>query len=129
VSTNTPDLRGDLPGYDAGNPRHVERKGKAHRHYERQLVEAFKWLMGDARGRMLMWKRLGDAGVFRCSMAPTPEMTAFHEGRRDMGLRDLGEIMRLCPEQYTRMTAEAQARTSNAPNGDKDDERDDSAGS
>ncbi|SKA37768.1 hypothetical protein SAMN02745126_05952 [Enhydrobacter aerosaccus] len=83
--------------------------------------------MGDARGRMLMWERLAEAGVFRCSFASSAELMAFREGRRDMGLRDLGEIMRLCPEQYMRMASEARARTSNTPNGDKDDERDDSA--
>ncbi len=123
MSTSTSDPR----DYDAGNQRHVERRRKSGKLRERELAEAFKWLMGDARGRMLMWERLGDAGVFRCSMAPSPEQTAFREGRRDMGLRDLDQIMRLCPEQYTRMTAEARARFSNAPNGDKDDERDDSA--
>jgi hypothetical protein len=83
--------------------------------------------MGDARGRMLMWQRLAEAGVFRSSLGGTPELTAFHEGRRDMGLRDLGNIMRLCPEQYMRMTAEsvasdvgAQARAFDTPNGDKE---------
>jgi hypothetical protein len=120
--------------YDAGNQRQVERRRKAGKLHERQLAEAFRWLMGDARGRLLMWERLAEAGVFRCSMAPTPEVTAFHEGRRDMGLRDLGLIMRLCPEQYTRMAAEAQApakthglpTTSSEEIGDKDDGRDDS---
>jgi hypothetical protein len=125
VTTNKP----DTPEYDAGNQRHVERRRKAGKQRERQLAEAFKWLMGDARGRMLMWDRLAVAGVFHSSMAASPELTAFREGRRDIGLRDLGLIMRLCPEQYTRMAAEAQGRlrpsTFESPNGDKDDGRDD----
>jgi hypothetical protein len=116
--------------YDAGNQRHVERRRKAGKLRERQLAEAFRWLMGDARGRLLMWERLAEAGVFRCSMASSPELTAFREGRRDMGLRDLGLIMRLCPEQYTRMAAEAQTQgrtaISETETGDKDDGRDDS---
>ena len=117
--------------YDAGDQRHVERRRKAGKLRERQLAEAFRWLMGDARGRLLMWERLAEAGVFRCSMASSPELTAFREGRRDMGLRDLGLIMRLCPEQYTRMAAEAQAqgrqKTSETEIGDKDDGPDESA--
>lgn len=120
MNTNTSD-----PQYDAGNQRHVERKTKVRRRHERQLAEAFKWLMGDARGRMLMWERLGEAGVFRSSMASTSQETAFREGRRDMGLRDLVEIMRLCPEQYTRMASEAQARLPATRNGEENDERDD----
>ncbi len=99
----------DSAAYDAGNRRHVERRVKARKMRQRRLAEAFKWLMADARGRLLMWERLGEAGVFRSSMAPTPELTAFREGRRDMGLRDLGTIMRLCPAEYARMSAEQQA--------------------
>jgi hypothetical protein len=99
----------DVFEYDAGDRRHVERRGKVRQRQDRRLDEAFKWLMGDSRGRMLMWNRLAEAGVFRSSLGASPELTAFQEGRRDVGLRDLGNIMRLCPEQYMRMTAEAAA--------------------
>ena len=131
---NTPSTANN--DYDAGNRRHVERRTKASKLRERQLAEALKWLMADPRGRLLMWERLGEAGVFRSSFAPSSELTAFREGRRDMGLRDLGQIMRLCPEQYTRMAAEAQSRerdgnrapqSESAPDqdGENDDGRDD----
>ena len=95
--------------YDAGNRRHVERRSRLRKLRERRVAEAFRWLMADARGRLLMWERLGEAGVFRSSIASSAELTAFREGRRDMGLRDLDLIMRLCPEQYARMVAEQQA--------------------
>jgi predicted Fe-S protein YdhL (DUF1289 family) len=95
--------------YDAGNQRHVERRAKSAKGRQRQADEAFKWLMADPRGRLLMWERLGAAGIFRTSMAASPELTAFNEGRRDAGLRDLNRVMRLCPEQYMRMVGEAQA--------------------
>lgn len=103
--------------FDPNNRRHVERKEKARKQRERRIDEAFRWLMNDARGRMLMWERLTDAGVFRSSINPNPQMTAFAEGRRDLGLRDLARVMRLCPEQYARMTAEA------SNTGDNDDGR------
>jgi len=96
------------PPYDAGNHRHVERRTRLRKLRERRVAEAFRWLMADARGRLLMWERLSEAGVFRSSIAPSAELTAFREGRRDMGLRDLDLIMRLCPEQYARMAAEQQ---------------------
>ncbi len=117
------------PSTTPGDQRHVERRRKAGKLRERRLDEAFRWLMGDARGRLLMWERLAEAGVFPLQHGFQSELTAFREGRRDMGLRDLGLIMRLCPEQYTRMAAEAQAQgqiqgdttTSETQVGDKDD--------
>ena len=99
------------------------RRNRSAKARQRRLDEAFKWLMADARGRLLMWDRLAHAGVFHSSMSPTPELTAFHEGRRDLGLRDLGQIMRLCPEHYLRMAAEAEEAAFSQ--GDKDDGRDD----
>ena len=105
--------------YDSGNQRHVQRRRKDSKLRERQLEEAFRWLMGDARGRRLMWQRLADAGVFRSSMAASPELTAFKEGRRVLGLKDLGLIMRLCPEHYARMAAEQAASDATQAASDK----------
>jgi hypothetical protein len=117
----------DHEPYDTGNQRHVQRKARDSKLRERRLAEAFKWLMGDARGRLLMWQRLADAGVFRSSMAASPELTAFKEGRRDIGLKDLALIMRLCPDHYTRMAAEAtQGSPETTTDGDEDGGRNDS---
>jgi hypothetical protein len=112
-------------GYDAGNRRHVERRARTSKVRRGRLDDAFKWLMDDPRGRLLMWDRLGEAGIFHSSMSSSAELTAFREGRRDIGLIDLARIMRLCPAQYARMTEEAQARQTSTLDGDKDDGRDD----
>lgn len=112
--------------YDAGNQLHVEQRAKTSSARERQADEDFKWLMADPRGRRLMWRRLADAGIFVTSMSATPEATAFREGRRDLGLADLARVMRLCPEQYARMAAEAQpAPTAKTPGESPDEHRDD----
>ena len=100
--------------YDAGNQRHVERRQKAAKVERLQLDEATRWLMGNAQGRRFVWSLLGKAGVFRSSMAPSAEATAFNEGRRDLGLGLLADVMRLCPEQYGRMQSEAQAKPTSA---------------
>lgn len=112
-----------MSDFDAGNRLHVEKRAKAGKVRERQQDEAFKWLMADRRGRLLVWQRLADAGVFTTSMSATPELTAFREGRRDLGLADLARVMRLCPEQYARMAAEAQSTPTEgeAPDGRDDD--------
>ena len=98
--------------YDAGNKRDVDRRAKASKTRQAQLDEAVKWMMSDPRGRTLMWERLTQAGIFKASFAPSnsAELTAFNEGARNIGLADLATVMRLCPEQYARMVAEAQAR-------------------
>lgn len=115
------------PSYDAGNQRHVERRRKAANGERQQADEALRWLMADARGRRFVWAVLARAGLFRSSMAGTPELTAFNEGRRDIGLALLSDLMRVCPEGYARMQAEATSRKPTST-GETDDGRDDAEG-
>jgi hypothetical protein len=93
--------------FDAGDRRHVARREKKSKARRRRSAEALCWVMADPRGRSVVWKLLGKAGLFRSSMAPSAELTAFNEGRRDLGLGLLARVMRHCPEQYVRMQAEA----------------------
>ncbi len=111
--------------FDAGNRRHVERRDKAAKTVRLRRNDDFRWLMGDARGRRFVWDLLGKAGLFRSSFGPSTELTAFNEGRRDLGLGVLAELMQLCPEQYARMQAEA-VSTQPTSNGENDGGRDDS---
>lgn len=71
---------------------------------------ALGWLMADGRGRRVVWRLLGDAGLFRSSIGPTPEITAFNEGRRSLGLALLADLSRVCPERFTEMQQEARRR-------------------
>jgi hypothetical protein len=93
--------------YDAGDRRQVERREKTAKTARAQRGEDLRWLMGDLRGRRFLWELLGRAGIFRGSMGPSAEVTAFNEGRRDLGLVVLADLMRVCPELYARMQAEA----------------------
>ncbi|MBS0539369.1 MAG: hypothetical protein JSR47_11465 [Proteobacteria bacterium] len=113
-----------IPSYDAGNQRHVDRRRKAANVERLQADEALRWLMADARGRRFVWGQLSRAGLFHSSMAATPELTAFNEGRRDIGLTLLSDVMRLSPEGYARMQAEATSRKPTST-GETDDGRDD----
>lgn len=65
----------------------------------------FLWLMGDKRGRRLMWGWLSDAGVFRSSFEPSSRIY-FNEGRRDFGCKLLGQIHEHCPDAYLEMVQE-----------------------
>lgn len=67
-----------------------------------------RWLMGDERGRRLVWQWLDWAGLFRTSYAPEALAIAFAEGQRNMGLRLHAQVMEHAPQQFVRMLAEAQ---------------------
>src|SRR5471030_1460460 len=86
----------DTP-YDAGDRRHVERREKTAKTARLQRNEDFRWLMGEQRGRRFVWDLLAKAGLFRSSLGISPKLTAFNEGRRDLGLSVLADMMRLCP--------------------------------
>ena len=105
--------------YDAGDRRHVERREKTAKTARLQRHEDFRWLMADLRGRRFVWDLLAKAGLFRSSFGGSAELTAFNEGRRDLGLSVLADMMRLCPEQYARMQAEAISKQP-ASNGEND---------
>ena len=66
----------------------------------------FKWLMGNRRGRRILWRQLDRAGVFRISFNPNAMQMAFAEGNRNEGLRTLAAIHAQCPELYPVMVKE-----------------------
>jgi len=66
-----------------------------------------QWLMGDARGRRVVWRALEQAGVFRLSFDRDAMVMAFAEGRRNEGLRMLALIESAAPESYILMQQEA----------------------
>ena len=88
----------------------------------RQRDEAFRWLMGDRKGRLLMWELLDKTGVFRGGLIDTARLL-FNEGARNVGLKYLADIQRLTPHQFVTMQAEVTTRQKN-PDGDKDDRAD-----
>lgn len=71
-----------------------------------QAEQDFKWLMGDARGRRLVWADLTRARVFHPIFDQNPSQMAFNEGGRQHGLRLLSDIHSLCPNLYQVMVQE-----------------------
>jgi hypothetical protein len=67
-------------------------------------------LMSTEHGRRFAWRLLGMSGVFLSTFNPKatdPGMNmAFEEGKKQAGYWLLGEIQRLCPQQYFVMTEE-----------------------
>lgn len=65
-----------------------------------------KWLMGNKRGRRVIWRLLDQSGVFRLSFNTNAMQMAFAEGNRNYGNRTLAMIHSLCPELYPQMVKE-----------------------
>lgn len=95
---------------DAGNAQQVKKRRNKARTDALLRESGLKALMGTPEGRMWMWWLLGMCGVYHLSFVPgSAEQTAFNEGARNIGLRLLAEIHRLCPELYSRMQRENKA--------------------
>lgn len=76
-----------------------------------------KWLMGNKRGRRIVWRLLERAGVFRLSFNANSMTMAFNEGARNEGLRTLSLIHTLCPDQYLNMVRESNERNADDGSG------------
>lgn len=76
---------------------------------ERETAIAdFKWLMADPRGRRIVWRQLGESGVFASSYHPTAMQMAFNEGKRNDGIKLLAKVHEHCPDLYSTMMKEQQ---------------------
>jgi hypothetical protein len=102
-----------VSNYDPLDLRSQERS-KAERELRERLAREneeadIKWLMGNKRGRRVIWRLLDQAGVFRSSFNTNAMAMSFAEGHRNYGLRILGMIHTQCPELYPTMMKEQTA--------------------
>ena len=94
-----------LVGNAADEEQVKEAKKKEKRGRERDLEDLGVVLSGPA-GRRFVWRYLGACGVFKTSMTGD-SYTYFNEGRRDVGLQLLADVMEADPNAYLLMTKEA----------------------
>jgi hypothetical protein len=65
------------------------------------------WLMGNKRGRRIVWRLLSHAGLYRLSHQPGDAFaTAFNEGQRNQGLRLAALLQAHCRDDYALMHQE-----------------------
>lgn len=69
-----------------GQEQEQQTASDAKRLARQQESEDFGWLMGNKRGRRIVWRLLERAGVHRTSFDPSSEQMAFNEGMRNAGL-------------------------------------------
>jgi hypothetical protein len=102
-----------VSNYDPLDLRSQDRS-KAERELRERLAREneeadLKWLMGNKRGRRVIWRLLDQAGVFRSSFNTNAMTMSFAEGHRNYGLRILGLVHTQCPELYPTMMKEQTA--------------------
>lgn len=69
----------------------------------------FVWLMGEKRGRRLVWRQwLSPTGIFRNPFAGNSDVTNFRCGEMNIGQKLMARIHTLCPEKYHLMVQEQQ---------------------
>lgn len=78
---------------------------EAKRLQERQKSDLRK-VLSSAEGRRFVWRVIGEAGVFKGSFTGNSE-TFFREGKRDMGLFVLNDILKSHPDAFAQMQREA----------------------
>jgi hypothetical protein len=96
--------------YNASNTRHIRRAAKEARQRESERREVISRIMGTPAGRYYFHDRLIRSHVFETSFTSDGFRTAFNEGERNIGLQDLLDIIRYCPDQYIAMMREATDR-------------------
>ena len=71
-------------------------------------LEDVKAILKTKEGRRFVWKILEACGVYRSSMTGN-SLTFFNEGKRDIGLQVLADVMDANPEAFLVMQREAKA--------------------
>lgn len=83
-------------------------EAESRRRRERELGDIRK-LLAIPEGRRFLWRLLGDAKVFAASYAGEAPATFFNEGKRDIGIKVLQEILAAKPDAFSQMQREAAA--------------------
>lgn len=81
-----------------------KKKDEERRRLELQAND-FRKILGMPEGRRFVWRYLSETGVFHGSFDGTSR-TFFNEGRRDIGLKLLNEVIATRPDAFTQMQQE-----------------------
>lgn len=71
---------------------------------EKQLdQEAMRFMLDNPHGRRILWKMIGQCGVYKTSAESSGSFTYYNEGRRSVGLNLIVEICEADPEGFIKL--------------------------
>jgi len=89
-------------------PRNAATGDKGAELIREQRLSDVAMLLSTRSGRRFIWGLMTECGIFRTSFDNSGSVTAFNEGRRQIGLRVLADVNESAPEQYLLMLRESQ---------------------
>ena len=96
---------------NAASEEQVKEAEKKVSNLDMEMANDLRLILSTAGGRRYIWRHLGKLGLFDGGYAPSPHEMAFDNGRREAGLRIMGDIMRWAPELWLKMQLESHERT------------------
>lgn len=94
---------------NAADPRQVQHAGRAERRREEELQQALRAVMGTLPGRLVMWRLLERAGIYR-SVWDASARIHYNAGRQDYGHELLSLLIEADEELYLTMEREMRSR-------------------
>ncbi len=92
---------------NAADAEQVKEAGVKEKFGRKQELNDVYNILAIPSGRRWVWRVLSDCGVFKSSFTGN-STTFFNEGRRDIGLRILADVMEANPDAYVQMAKGAQ---------------------
>lgn len=97
--------------HSASDRKSVREAEKRARIADRLRGEVLTSVMSTMAGRQWMWDVLTSCSIFSSTFAlGSPDLGAFNEGRRAVGLQILADIMIYCPDSYLQAQRENNER-------------------
>lgn len=91
--------------FNAADTRHVKNRREQDKQLALHEEDAFRYVMGDVRGRNFVWWLLSLAGLYRDSFTGT-STTDYNCGQRVVGLRLIEQLEAVTPEEFISMWKE-----------------------
>ena len=87
---------------NAADPEQVKEAGIKEKFGRKQELNDMYNILTTPYGRRWVWRVMTDCGIFKTSFTGN-STTFFNEGRRDIGLRILADVMEANPDAYLKM--------------------------
>jgi hypothetical protein len=93
--------------FDASDEAQVNRRKRDAGRRKKEAGDVLVNLLAKPAGRAWLWGLMAATHMFETSFVQNdPTASAFREGERNIGLRILGEVMRIAPDSFVLMMKE-----------------------